>query len=262
MIGDRVGGITKLDDMNEVGYYEQSQKVVRILLMVVSSIGTVMIPRIANLYVNNKHDEIREKIYKVFKIVSIVGFPMCFGLIAVAKNFVPWFYGDGFLSIVNLLIIFSFLLLAIGYNNITGMQYLIPTKQQNKFTISVIIGAVVNLILNCIFIPKFKCYGAAISSVIAEILILAIHLFFLRKELSIKKILIENFKYFVISVIMLVPTFFIGNLLQPNILSTIIQVCVGGLVYVMMLVLTKDTILSEVLTYCKKIILKKDIKNV
>ena len=40
-----------LNDMVEVGYYEQAQKIVKIILSVVTAMGIVMVPRISNLYI-------------------------------------------------------------------------------------------------------------------------------------------------------------------------------------------------------------------
>ena len=134
--------------INEVGYYEQSQKIVKICLTIVTSLGTVMIPRIANIFSNGNHEEIKEKIYQNFKFVFFLSLPISFGIIGISNNFVPWFYGAGFEKVSTLLKIFSILAIIIGLANVIGVQYLIPTKRQNKYTISVICGAISNVILN------------------------------------------------------------------------------------------------------------------
>lgn len=51
------------------------------------------------------------------------------------------------------------LFLSIGLNNVTGVQYLIPTKRQKVFTITVIMGAVVNLAMNLLLIPEYLSLG-------------------------------------------------------------------------------------------------------
>ena len=47
-----IGLIT--DNNAEVAYYEQSQTIVKTVMTVITSLGTAMMPRIANLYKNNK----------------------------------------------------------------------------------------------------------------------------------------------------------------------------------------------------------------
>lgn len=248
-----------LNDMTEVGYYEQSQKIVKMLLMLIAALGTVMIPRISNLYANNKEEELKSKIYKVFNIVSFIAFPMCFGLIGVSENFVPWFYGEEFLPITNLLCIFSFLLIAIGFSNITGMQYLIPTQKQSIFTFSVTLGALLNVLLNLLLIPRLKGYGAAIASVIVEIIVFIVQAICIRKTFDFKKIFLENIKYLIISIIMFLGVSFIGKYLNASIYSTVIQIGIGGIIYISILLIMRDKILFEILNIAKNTLKRGDI---
>ena len=243
---------TILSDMSEVGYYEQSQKIVKTCLMIITALGTVMVPRIANLYANKKTEELNEKISKVFQIVSFITFPLCFGIIGVSNNFVPWFFGEGYEPIINLLIIFSFLLIAIGLNNITGIQYLITTGKQKVFTITVVIGAISNFILNLILIPKLKAEGSAIASVVAEFLILIVQIFYLRKTFDFKKILLSNIKYLVYSIIMLIVVILIGMNLSQSFTTLIIQILAGIMTYGIILLITKEPLLNEIMRIIKK----------
>lgn len=241
-----------LGDMHEVGYYEQSQKIVKMCLMLITALGTVMIPRIANLFANNKQTELNEKIVNMFNVVLIVAFPMCFGLIGISKDFVPWFFGEGYSYVVSLLSIFSFLILAIGLNNITGMQYLIPTKKQNIFTISVIAGAIINFILNLILISKLGGNGAAVSTVIAEFCIFLIQAFYIRKIFNFKLILKNNVKYLFSSLIMFVIVYIIGIFMDSTIVTTSIQILSGGIIYVSLLFILKDGLLNQFINIIKE----------
>lgn len=235
-----------LNDMREVGYYEQSQKLIHICLMIITSFGTVMVPRISNLHAENKEEELNQRIVKSFNVVSFIAFPMCFGLMAITSNFVPWFFGIDFLPTINLISILCFLFLAIGFNNITGIQYAISTNNQHKFTVSVLIGAIVNAILNLILIPIFKSSGAALASVIAETIIFIIQIFYFKKTFNFKSIFMTNIKYCYYSIIMFVFIFLIGKILPINIISTLIQILCGIIIYLLMLVLTKDQFLIEI----------------
>jgi len=248
-----------LKDMNEVGYYEQSQKIVKMGLLLVTALGAVMAPRIANLFATNKDRELNDKVIKVFNVVSFVAFPLCFGIISISSNFVPWFFGDGYAPVVILMYIFSFLILGIGFNNITGVQYLISVKKQNIFTISVVIGAAVNVVLNLVLIPIFKSNGAALSTVIAEFVILFVQIIYLKNVFDFKKILKENIKYLFVSAFMCIVVFYLGTFLQPVIISTCIQIIAGIIVYLIILMAIKDKILDEIIEMLKKV-LKKVIK--
>ncbi len=84
-----------LNDMNEVGYYEQSQKIVKILMTIITSLSTVMIPRIAKYYAENNREKVKSYMAKTFNYILFLSVPMIFGIIVVSNNFVPFFFRRG-----------------------------------------------------------------------------------------------------------------------------------------------------------------------
>lgn len=224
----------------ENGYYEQALKISNTVLTLVTALGTVMIPRIGHYYERGDTEEIRRLMYRGYRFVWFLGVPLCLGLIAVASNLVPWFFGFGYDKVVNLLRILAFLVLAIGINNVTGMQYLIPTKRQNIFTFTVVFGACVNFVLNSIFISIWQSIGAAIASVAAETSIAVIQLIIVRKELSPLKVIKEGAHYYIAGLIMCGIAFILGNTLSPSILHTGIIVIASAASYFAVLFIMKD----------------------
>lgn len=86
----------------------------------------------------------------------------------VARTFVPVFFGTGYDQVVGLLYIFAPIIVIVGISNCLGAQYYTPCGKRKESTNYLIIGSVVNLILNLLMIPRFGAEGAAIASVIAE----------------------------------------------------------------------------------------------
>ncbi len=245
-----IGSILK--DMTEVGNYEQSQKIIKISLTIITSLGTVVAPRIASTIANKKEEEVKKYLSNSFDFVWFLGIPIMFGIMAISYNFVPWFLGDGFEKSKLLLIVGAPLIMAIGLNNVSGIQYLIPSKNQNIFTKSVIIGAIFNFITNFTLIPIFKSVGAIIASVLAETLILIVQLIYVRKEISVKMVFGNCFKYIVSGIIMLVITASLGRFLHVGIVSTIIQIVVGATVYFSVLLILKDKFIFTVIDRLRK----------
>lgn len=236
-----IGVITS--DVYENGYYEQAIKIVRMALTVVWSLGTVMIPRIGHHYKLGEMDKVRNWMYRSYRFVWLVSLPMCIGLIFTASNFVPWFFGDGYDGVVPLLQVLSLLFLAIGVNTVTGNQFLIPTKREKVYTVTVILGACVNFVLNLFMIYFFKSIGAAIASVFAEIVIATVQLVIVRKELSAVKIFSSSIKYLISSVGMGLVLFFEGRYFAPSIINTFIMITSGMAVYLILLFIMKDEFL-------------------
>ena len=237
----------------ENGYYEQAVMIAKMALAIVTALGTVLIPRIGFYFEQKDTENIKRLMYRGYKFVWFIGIPMCFGMIAVSKNFVPWFYGPGFDKVSQLLSVLSFLILAIGINNVTGMQYLIPTKQQNIFTKTVIIGAVTNMCLNAVLIYFFQSVGAAIASVIAETVIAAVQLYIVRNEFSWKEIIKSGKNYFISGAVMFLLLIFVGARLSSSIINTLLMIILGGAVYFALLLLLKDEFL---LSNIKSILIK------
>lgn len=230
----------------ENGFYEQAEKIVKIVMTVVTSLGTVMIPRNANAFERKDIKAIRQNIYRSVRFVLFLGIPMMIGLIAVSDNIVPWFLGDGYYKSANIMKILSVLILAIGLSNVFGLQYLIPAGEDKKFTISVTCGAITNFLLNLVLIRLFKSYGAAIATIVAEIAVAVIMFCFIRKNISLREILKSSIKYLISGIIMFVPCFMLGRILEPSIINTFIIVFTGVVVYLICLILLRDEFFFEI----------------
>lgn len=244
VIEDGVEIVKKFSDL-ENGYYEQSEKLVKMAMTVITCMGTVMIPRNSYEIMHGNQDKVKENIYFSSRLVWLLGIPMVFGLIAIAPNFVPWFYGDGYEKCITLLMIFSALILIIGLSNVFGLQYLVPMGNDKGFSLALIGGAAVNLVLNCILIPFFWSYGAAIASVIAELFVTVLMAIMIRKTISIKKILLSSWKYLLAGLAMFALTYFMGNWLSASILNTFLIVLAGIAVYGIFLILLREELVMK-----------------
>ncbi len=229
----------------ENGYYEQATKISRMLLTAVTALGTVMIPRIGLYFNEGKHKEVRELLYESFHFVWFLGIPLCFGLIGISFQIVPWYFGPGYDKVSLLLVILAFLIPIIGLSNVTGVQDLITTKREHILTRTVCIGAVINFCMNLFLIPRFYSTGAAIGSVTAELVITILQLYYLRKELSIRIILSSSRNYFLAGIPMLLLLLAENHFLSSSILHTAEMVISGMLAYFLILFLLRDPFLLK-----------------
>lgn len=232
-------------DKSEVGYYDQSQKIIKMLLAVVTSLGPVMLSRISNTVANGKKENIIQYLYKSFNVIFLFAFPIIFGVIAVSPDFVPLFFGDGYDKVILLLDIASPIILFIGLSSVTGMQYLLPFKKQKEYTYSIICGAIINFFINCLVIKKYMSIGASIGTVVAEFVVVAIQFYFIKKDFNLFKILKLSLKYFISSVIMFLVCLVIRRFINENIISLVTQCLVGGVIYICSLIIMKDNLIYE-----------------
>ncbi len=225
----------------QAGLYENSQHLVKFISTITTTLSIVLTPRMSNLFAKKEMDKLREEVYKAFRFVSLLAFPMVFGIIAVRKTFVPWFFGNGFEDVSTLLVVSAWLVLTLSWSNIIGNQILIACGKEKYYTISVSTGAAVNICMNIILIPSLYCMGAIISSVIAEYTGMLMMVYFSRKIIAIKQLLQGQITYLYISFLMFLFTFYLGEYIGHNILSTLTQILFASVFYCGMLNMVKDS---------------------
>lgn len=238
---------TIVQEKAEVGYYDQSQKIIKIALSVVTSLGTVMLPRIANNYIKNEKEAVRVYMEKSFNLIFLLSFPMMFGVLAVSGRFVPVFFGQGYDRVIILMNIISPIFILIGLSNVIGAQYLLPTKRQKEYTISVVSGAILNFVANMCLIWKLKAVGASIGTVIAEIAVTSVQLYFVRKDFKIKDLIKMSKNYIISSVIMFGVCCVTGMIIKDNLIATVLEVLIGIITYFACLIILKEEFIGEIL---------------
>ena len=138
----------------ENGYYEQAYKIIAVATTAVTSINLVMSPRIAFLYKKNNIAEIKMRARKSLRFVMLTSVPIAFGIMSVASNFVPWFFGDGYDKVAEILPFFSLIIIIIALSSCLNGQCLTPCGLRNKSAIALWFCAGLNMICNLILIPR------------------------------------------------------------------------------------------------------------
>lgn len=250
-----IGLLTGIEE--EVAYYEQSQKIVKIVMTLVTSLGTVLMPRVSNLFKQNEMDMVKRYLSKSFCFVFFLSFPMMFGLMAISRNIVPWFFGLGYEKVIPNMVVIAPVLVIIALSNIIGTQYLLPVGRQKEYTISVVVGCLVNFSMNLLLIPRFLSIGAAIATVIAEISVTGIQVYFTRKDFDFGEIIRKNKNYIISSLVIFVPTYLLAGCLPSSIINSFICIMVGCVIYLGLLFFVKDKTLFKTVVKVKSKIIKK-----
>lgn len=235
------------------GYYQYSDSLVKLILALVTATGTVMLPHIANAVSHGDMKKVNQMLYKSFDFVSAMAVPMMFGLAAISLTLAPKYYGPGYGPVGTAMMIESIVILMIAWSNALGVQYLLPIHHQKQFTISVTVGAVVNIILNFPLIHFYGLNGAMWSTVLSEISVTLYQLIAVRGLLSYRTLFNSLWKYLVSGVVMFLPVFWMNTHLKDSWLMMGLEVIVGIVIYVVMVMLLRAPIVDE----AKKLIREK-----
>lgn len=230
-------------DKSETGYYEQAQKIINILTTLITSLGVVMVPRMASTFAKGDKEQLKKYMYNSFRFVFFLAFPIVVGLIIVADKFVPLFFGEGYDRVIILMRIIAPVVLFVGMSNILGTQYLLPVKKQKEYTISVVIGALLNFATNLLLIPSQLAVGASITTIMAEATVVAIQFFFIRKEFNILEILKLSIKNIMAVSIMALCIVWLGFLNINPVICMGLQIIIGAIAYGISLLVMKDEFL-------------------
>lgn len=247
-----IGAITGIDAEN--GYYEQASKIIRMSLVIITTLSTVMIPKISKDYANKNFKEVNKKVEKSYRFVWFLGIPMMLGIIGVTDSLVPTFFGQGYDKVKILLPVLSILFIPMGLNSITGNQYLIATGQQNQYTKMLLIGGSVNIIFNAILIPHLYSLGASIASILGEIVIMILGFIYLEKtrQFKIKTILKMSYKYILSGIGMYVIIKLLSNYVANSLVQIGVIIIIGIIIYAIELIILKDVMIIEILKFIEK----------
>ena len=220
-----------MSSMTEVGYYESSFKLTTIPVMAVTSLGTVMLPRMSNLIANGNHAEAKRYIQKSLIVSLFLSAPMALGLSAVVNEFVPVFYGQGYEACKAIIPVLVMSSIFVAWANVIRTQYLIPNKQDRIYIISVFLGAIVNVVINYLLIPRYQAFGAGIGTLAAEMTVCLYQTFMVRKSIKVTKYFIQSLPFVVFAVIMYFVLILIPDMYSP-LMMLCTKVIIGGVIYI------------------------------
>ncbi|MCI7605933.1 MAG: oligosaccharide flippase family protein [Spirochaetales bacterium] len=240
-----IGLITNSAAQN--GYYQQAEKVINLAKSVVfTAINSVIGVRNSFLFAEKKYDEIHEKIKQSFNFIFFAGFACCFGIMGVAKTFVPLFFGPGYDAVVELLYIFSPIIIIIGISNCLGSQYYTPCGKRKQSANYLIVGSVVNLSLNLLLIPKFGAYGAAVASVAAETAITILYVKYSEGYGDVRLLINTGLKKLVAGIGMFAVVYPMNKILINPLILIVFEIVTGALLYGLLLLVLRDEWMCQI----------------
>lgn len=168
----------------DVGYYDAAVKIRKILLSIVTSLGTVLLPRASYYIENGMLEKFRSIVKKALSFVFLVASPLTIYFILFAREGILFLSGKAYMGAVVPMQIIMPTVLIVGVTNITGIQMLVPLGRESVVLRSEIAGAVFDIVVNAWLIPKYAAIGAAIGTLGAEAVVLMVQYIALRSDLE------------------------------------------------------------------------------
>lgn len=241
-----------LSSYEQVGYYYNADKIINIPMGIISGIGTVMLPRMTSLVSANHKDEAQSVFLISVEAVCAISCAMAFGIAAIANEFTPLFFGNGFDPCIILIIALSPVLIIKGLTQTSRMQYLIPNHKDQIIIQSVFIGATVNLAVNYVLISRLGAMGAVIGTLIAELVSCIWQYAKMSGCVKFTSIAIKPLIYVLFGFIMFIAVRLSAEFFCGGIIGILFEMLTGLLVYSGMCILFWKVTNSPILGFIKQ----------
>lgn len=247
-------GLIKTD--TDVGYYNAAVKIKEVLLGVVTSLGTVLLPRASYYVEHHMMGEFYRVAKKAIQFVFFIATPLFLYFILFAKEGIFFLSGLAYGGSIRPMQIIMPTLLLIGLTNVMGIQMLIPLEKEKIVLYSEIAGAIVDLGINMILIPTMGAAGAAIGTLAAEMIV------FIVQYIALRDLLLEAYrqvKYGVLLVAVLLAGI-LSELVKLLPLGIFFTLCLSAViffgVYGIVLMLLKEPLMLEMENQVKEMVKK------
>lgn len=237
-----------------VGFYTAGNRLSHIVLSVVASLGIVMLPRCSNLVEMGRTEDFSAITHKSWRFVIALALPSTIGLMLLATPIIYVFCGKEFFAASSVLCWTAPVIIFIGLSNVLGIQILYPQGKENLVIWSTVGGAFFNFVLNCLLIPIYSYTGAAISTFIAELVVLTIQIILGRKYIPFPIFERIYLNYLLASLLMSVAVLFLlFSITNIGIMLSVAAVT-GFIIYAVTLWVMKDSLLQETMNYICKLL--------
>jgi len=167
----------------QVGLYSVASKIKWLLLSAVNAVSAVLLPRLSNYIGNNEIEKYNQTLKKSVSFVFIVTIPLTIFFMCEAYDTIYFLGGEDYTEAVPCMLFLMPILIISGFSNVTGNQVLIPQGRDSQFMTAVCVGAVVDIVLNALLMPKYMCTGAAAATLAAELTQMSIQFHFSKKDI-------------------------------------------------------------------------------
>lgn len=246
----------------DVGYYNAAVKIKGILLSLVTSLGTVLLPRMSFYAKQNRLDDFKRTMLKALNFSCMMAVPLVTYFVMFAGQVIRLLAGVGYEPAIAAMQIITVAIIPCGLTAVLGIQVLTALEREKYVLTSVMCGAVIDLLLNLVLIPQYGAAGAALATVVAEFLVLAV------QTVHTKSLLREIWRGFRLPVYGLasaasaagafwVKKLQLGHILPVLLVSAVVFFGIYGLV----LLVTRESMVLDALAGIKARVWKRRVRE-
>ena len=239
-------GFLKTD--TDVGYYNAAVKIKSILVSLVTSLGNVLLPRMSYYAKERKKREFMDTMGMALNFTMLMSIPLAVYFCMFSTESIRFLAGGGYEGAIRAMEIITVSIVPIGVTGVLGIQVLTAIEKEKYVLYSVITGAVVDFILNSLWIPAYGAAGAAFATVVAEFAVLVVQLVFTRELVGKIKRNLRGHKYLLLVILAGVAAYGVKRIeLKSNFMTLLVSAMVFLGIYGVGLLWIKEPLFINVL---------------
>ena len=235
-----------------VGLYTAASKINRIVVTLITGIGTILLPRLSYYRKNNMTNEYKELLNKSFSFSLLLSIPIVTGLEILSSEVISVFCGTEFSGALTSMAILNPIIFIIAVGNFLNVQVFLPEGKENYCLYIQFISGILNFCINLFLIPRFSLAGAAIGSITAEFAVTIMSIFLAKKYFNFFSFTKNICKYMFNSLVMGIIIYFIKNNLSNDFQILLICIFTGAFIYGILLFIEKDPYFMETINSLNK----------
>lgn len=239
----------------QVGYYTVACKMYNCIKSFLNGTVSVFMARLSYQYKSCKAEY--EKTFKyAFELLTCITIPLAVGALFFSKDIILLLSGDEYFKAESAMQLLFISLIFATLGNLYCSGGLLQANKEKITFLATGIGAIFNVTVNFFLIPIFLCTGAAISTLMTEILIFIILLFFFKKYVGTNVGVLHILKCLVATIPFGIIKAILGVLNLSNVLFQMSGIGVCCIIYFLILIMIKDEFMFEIWMKCKRKIMK------
>ncbi len=245
-----------LKDNYDVGIYSAAIRITKQIIILINAICSVFLPRITYYFSNRRWSDYYKTIKDALNLILMISIPISIGLLVIGEDIILIMCGTEYIAASEVIKILAIELFFAIVNGFLAWQILMPWGKEKKIFAFTLVGGIIDFLVNLCLIPKMGASGAAVGTLLAEIVVF---LLCIKESHSILKqvYFVKIVKEYFLVTMWIVVIFLLVSCFDISIIPRMIIIIGGSAVmYFLQLLLNRNTYITELVVKCKAYLFK------
>lgn len=252
-----LGTMLETGGKTEVGYYTAAVKMYKLVLAIMLALATVLSPRIIGAIKRKEKKEIYKNMDIYINYCFLIGIPATILMVILSREFTMLFSGGQYSPAIITMMIISPCLFFVAFGTFIGGQIMLPNDLEREILSISIVGVILNIGLNYFLIPEYTRNGAALATLITELLIALFKIYRMKTLYKDYRVLTkERWGILILGGLIGGVLYYFQNslreILRYDIVILIVIPTIFAILYFILLMITRNKVLLNLLKPLKR----------